>query len=195
MLATSPAHHHARIEKCRGAHAADNGTMSALGDERIALQLYQTHRAALVSYANGITGSRAHAEDVVQEAWLKIEQAERGRPLERPLSYLYRIVRNLALDGGRQRMVEERYVQGDADQAASAIPEGRRSAEDALIAQEDLQRVLTALAELPERTRIAVEMHRFGGCKLREIAEHLGISLSMAHHLIKDGVRHCQRAL
>ena len=63
------------------------------------------------------------------------------------------------------------------------------------IAQEDLQRVLTALAELPERTRIAVEMHRFGGCKLREIAEHLGISLSMAHHLIKDGVRHCQRAL
>jgi RNA polymerase sigma factor (sigma-70 family) len=169
--------------------------MGALGDERIALQLYRTHRAALVSYASGITGSRAHAEDVVQEAWLRIEQAERGRPLERPLNYLYRIVRNLALDGGRHRTVEQRYFQGDADQTVSEIPEGRSSAEDALIAQEDLKRVLAALAELPERTRTAIEMHRFGGCKLKEIAEHLGISLSMAHHLIKDGVRQCQRAL
>jgi RNA polymerase sigma-70 factor (ECF subfamily) len=54
---------------------------------------------------------------------------------------------------------------------------------------------MDALAELPERTRIAVEMHRFGGCTLKEIAEHFGISVSMAQVLVTDGVRHCQSRL
>ena len=51
------------------------------------------------------------------------------------------------------------------------------------------------MSELPERTRIAMEMHRFGGCTLKELADHLGISVSMARVLVMDGIRHCQRAL
>ena len=58
-----------------------------------------------------------------------------------------------------------------------------------------LRRLRAAMAELPERTRIALEMHRLGGCKLREIAERLGISESMAHVLVKDGIKHCQRRM
>ena len=54
---------------------------------------------------------------------------------------------------------------------------------------------MDAMAELPERTRIAMEMHRFGGCTLKEIAEHFGISVSMAQVLVTEGVRHCQRRL
>jgi RNA polymerase sigma-70 factor (ECF subfamily) len=38
-------------------------------------------------------------------------------------------------------------------------------------------------------------MHRFGGCTLKEIAAHLGISVSMAQVLVAEGVRHCQRSL
>ena len=48
------------------------------------------------------------------------------------------------------------------------------------------------MAELPERTRVALEMHRFGGFKLREIAAHLGISVTVAHELIAQAVAHCR---
>ena len=36
-------------------------------------------------------------------------------------------------------------------------------------------------------------MRRFGGCKLKEIAAHLGISVTVAHDIIADGIAHCRR--
>jgi len=51
------------------------------------------------------------------------------------------------------------------------------------------------MAELPERTQIALEMHRLGGCKLREIADRLGISVGLAHGLVAEGIEHCRRRL
>jgi RNA polymerase sigma-70 factor (ECF subfamily) len=56
-------------------------------------------------------------------------------------------------------------------------------------------RVKDALSELPERTRIACEMHRFGGAKLREIAAFLDISVPLAHKLVAEGVEHCKERL
>lgn len=149
----------------------------------------------LVNFASGITGSRALAEDVVQEAWFRIEQAERTQILDRPLQYFYRIVRNLALDSRRRSTFEERHFASDSGDIVGEVADEARSAEDALIARQELDRVMAALALLPERTRLAVEMHRFGGFTLKEIAARLGISIPMAHHLVKDGLRQCMRAL
>ncbi len=160
-----------------------------------ALTLYIAHRRELVNYANGIVGDPGRAEDVVQEAFLRFRDAASARLLEEPVGYLYRIVRNLALDGRRRRTLEDRHVDSRVDLLAAEFVEDRPSPEATLIARQELQRVLAAMAELPERTRIALEMHRFGGCTLKEIAAHLGISVSMAQVLVTEGVRHCQRAL
>jgi RNA polymerase sigma-70 factor (ECF subfamily) len=54
---------------------------------------------------------------------------------------------------------------------------------------------MEAMAELPERTRIALMMHRFDGFKLRDIAAHLGISVALAHALVYEGLEHCRRRL
>ena len=54
---------------------------------------------------------------------------------------------------------------------------------------------LSLMAELPTRTRIALEMHRFGGSTLRDIADHLGISIGSAHRLVVDGLEHCRERL
>ena len=155
-----------------------------------------THRGALIDYASGIVGNRAQAEDVVQEAWLRLDEAARRRLLDEPLGYLYRIVRNLALDG-RRRMVRERHVlsPGSVETAAEASADERPTPETVALYKDEFQRVMDALAELPERTRIAVEMHRIGGCKLKDIAAFLGISLPLAHLLVVDGVRHCKESL
>lgn len=154
------------------------------------------HRGALVNYANGIVGDPAQAEDLVQEAWLRFEQAARQQKLEQPLSYLYRIVRNLALDG-RRRFVRETDVvtRGNFDAATGVSADQAPSPEKVALHKDELERVMEAMAELPERTRIALEMHRFGGCKLREIAAFLEISVPMAHVLVAEGVQHCKRRL
>lgn len=155
---------------------------------------YQAHWRELVAYASRIVGDRGRAEDVVQEAFLRFRAAS-GGGVEEPLGYLYRIVRNLAFDGWRRTTLEGRYMAADGEKIAAAMPGDRPSPEAELIARDELRRVLAAMAQLPERTRIALEMHRFGGFKLKEIAEHLGISVSMAQVLVMEGVRHCQRAL
>lgn len=169
---------------------------TALSQDTTNLNLFVTHRRALVNYANSIVGSRAQAEDVVQEAWLRFDEAAKGRLLEDATGYLYRIVRNLALDGRRRIKRESQYITGDDfETVAGASPDNTPSPETVALYKDECARVMEALAELPERTRIAFEMHRFGDAKLREIAAALNISIPFAHRLVADAVQHCKERL
>lgn len=159
------------------------------------LTLYMEHRGELLNYASGIIGDRARAEDVVQEAYIRFSEAAARRLFDEPVGYLYRIVHNLAFDGVRRSSLEGRYMRRGAEQVAAEVPEERPSPEAESIARQELDHVRVAMAELPQRTRLALEMHRLGGLKLKEIAERLGISTSMAQVLVIEGVRHCQRSL
>src|SRR5690348_10694033 len=111
------------------------------------------HRPNLIGYASGIVGSRAQAEELVQEAWLRFDDASRLRLLEEPLGYLYQIVRNLALDGRRRLAREDRgrdtyaAIAGEADVHSGVTPEREALHKDRLSV------VMAAIAELPERTR------------------------------------------
>jgi RNA polymerase sigma-70 factor (ECF subfamily) len=156
---------------------------------------YLAHRDGLVRYVQTITGDRDQAEDLVQEAYLRLGQALTRRLLEDPGRYLFRIVRNLALDGRRQGRRDSRRYAEDPEPLIEGARDEQPSPEAAALARDDYERLLAAMAELPERTRIAVEMHRLGGAKLREIAAELGISTSAAHQLVVDGVAHCRDRL
>lgn len=158
--------------------------------------LYVEHRGSLIEYAARIVGSRAQAEDVVQEAWLRFDHVARQRVLSEPLAYLYKIVRNLALDG-RRRLTFEQAVIVDTGEEADALPmaSGEPTPESVVVYRDDLRLLREVMSELPERTRIAFEMYRVGGCKLREIAEFLDISVSLAQALVADAVEHCKHRL
>ncbi len=155
-----------------------------------------THQRALVDYASSLTGSRAQAEDLVQEAWLRFDEASKRRFLEDARGYLYRIVRNLALDSRRRAAREDRLIlRDDFEQATNSCADQTPTPEAIALQREEIRFVMEAMAELPERTRIAFEMHRFGGAKLREIAAFLDISVSLANLLVLDGAEHCKQRL
>lgn len=156
--------------------------------------LYVEHRSSLIDYATRIVGSRAQAEDVVQEAWLRFDCVARQRLLSEPLPYLYRIVRNLALDG-RRRLVLERGIVIDSDLEVVEAPTGEPTPETAAVYRDDLRLLREVMNELPERTRIAFEMYRIGGCKLREVADFLDISVALAQALVADALEHCKHRL
>lgn len=149
--------------------------------------VYFTHRAALIDYATPILGSREAAEDIVQDAFLRFAPAKTriGSP-EQTLAYLYRIVRNLAFDVLKHRKVEKR----EADTGAPfwATPQAEPTPEQALQYGDQVRIVSQVLATLPAEVRVAVEMHRFGGYTLEEVADHLGISVPTAHRHVRSAM-------
>lgn len=159
------------------------------------LGLYTAHQRELLSYATRIVGDSGRAEDITQDAYLRFSAAMADERRDNAVGYLYRIVRNLALDCCRRTQFEKALFPHSIDDIAEAVLAGRSTPEHQAIVRSELEQLQVAMDELPERTRIAVEMHRLGGYKLREIAEHLKVSPSMAQHLVKEGIKHCQRHL
>ena len=164
--------------------------------DSLRLDLFLAHRSALIDYAQPIVGCRARAEDVVQEAYLRFAAAtDRQRAADdrilQPVGYLYRIVRNLAVDWARHLAQEDRPPSAVIEQVASAAP----SPEQAALDRDQLRIVVAALAELPPRTRLAFELHRLQGETFPAIARQLGISVGLAHRLVKDALTHCAERL
>lgn len=149
--------------------------------------LFRQHRGSLVDYATGIVGSRAQAEDLVQEAFIRFAPIQRsGASVEQPLAYLYRIVRNLALDSTRRRALEHRQREGEP--AWWMVPATPRTPEQELRHRQNLDKVEQVLRDLPKETRLAVEMHRLGGYTLQEVADHLGLSVATVHRMVRDAL-------
>lgn len=163
--------------------------------ERKRLDLFMAHRGGLVNYANGIVRDHARAEDVVQEAWLKFVAPTARQFPEEPVGYLYRIVRNLAIDARRRIGREERYIVSGAEAETAQAPDELPSPAAVAEACDELRAMRAAMAELPDRTRIALEMHRFGDVRLQDIADHLGISLGLTHRIVIEGLEHCRARL
>lgn len=159
---------------------------------KASLKLFLSHRASLVRYARSITGSTADAEDVVQEAWLRIHAGTSRLPAAEAIAYLRVTVRNLAFNGLRRRRIEARIFDGDGSAAITELASELPDAETAAISRDEYARVVTALGEMPENMRIAVEMHRIGGAKLKDIAAHLGVSITTAHTLVVNGIERCR---
>jgi len=161
------------------------------------IEVYLSLRSSLIDYATPIIGCRARAEDVVQEAYIRFTQRRQREVGEQtrddqlskviePEPYLYRIVRNVALDWLRRPDSETTSFQthNETDETTAPNPE------TVCLHQERLRRLATALAELPERKRTAFNMHRLEGKSLQEVANHLDISVVRAHQLVKDCIRH-----
>ncbi len=154
------------------------------------LRLFLQYQAALIDMAAPIVGCRAGAEDVVQEAYLRFSAIGTDKPeILKPVPYLYQIVRRLAFDWVQSHSRERPgTVSSDFfEETASPNPSPEHSA----AYRQELAQVIDALAELPERTRIAFEMNRLGGYKLQDIARELGISVTLAHQLVHRALAHC----
>lgn len=163
--------------------------------DRKRLDLFMAHRGGLVNYANGIVRDHARAEDVVQEAWVRFTAPTSRQAPEEPVGYLYRIVRNLAIDACRRIGREERYVVPNTAAEAGETIDEQPSPLAIVEGRDELRVMREAMAELPDRTRIALEMHRFGDVRLQDIADHLGISLGLTHRLVIEGLEHCRARL
>lgn len=137
-------------------------------------QLMNRYRQPAYGIALGLAGNHDDAMDAVQKSFLRVHRSLGRFRLEEPFfPWLYRIVRNTALN---QRRDEKRH-RGDIPlefvERADAAPDALAAAEAA-----DLrERLGRALAELPAEMRTVFMMYHFQGRKYREIAEAMDIPL------------------
>ncbi len=134
--------------------------------------VYLERRDALVRFVRA-RGAGEHAEDVVQELWLKLSTAP-STPIADPVGYLYRAANNLMISRHRSA---ERTGRRDLDWVETGSSEDR-SGEEALEARQEIERAEARLRELGERVLHAFVLFRVEGLPQRDIAERLGVSLS-----------------
>jgi RNA polymerase sigma factor (sigma-70 family) len=148
--------------------------------------MYLQNRKALVDYATPLVGSRAEAEDVVQDAYLKFVPGETGESVSHK-GYLFQIVRNLSFNRRRRRKLEESVASPDIPWWALPMPND--TPEDSLLFHERVKTVAATVNALPERARLVLQMYRFDGLSLKEIAEILNLSTTSVHRLLNDAMR------
>ncbi|MGE8065922.1 RNA polymerase factor sigma-70 [Pseudomonas sp. NPDC089569] len=156
------------------------------------LQTFVDNRPMLVKIAARITGCRSRAEDVVQDAYFRLQSAPAiTSSLKAQLSYLFQIVRNLAIDHYRKQAVEQKYA-GPEEEGLSVVISGA-SPETSHINFSTLENIADALGDLPSRTRYAFEMYRLHGVPQKDIARELGVSPTLVNFMIRDALVHCRR--
>ncbi|MBB2496016.1 sigma-70 family RNA polymerase sigma factor [Aquipseudomonas ullengensis] len=162
--------------------------------QNLALEgLYTGNRRSLVDSAQAVLGCRARAEDVVQDAFLKLWESGGEHAIQEPLRYLFRMVRNLSIDRLRRMALEGRYRADD--DLLDELPALQSTPEQRAIGQLEWQRMQLAIAELPERTRTVFTMSQLEGFSQREVATHLNASPTLVHFLLRDALVHCRSRL
>jgi RNA polymerase sigma-70 factor (ECF subfamily) len=156
-------------------------------------EVFMAHRSQLRWAALKILGNPERAEDVVQDAYLKVSEAAAVFHVKQPVAYLFQMVRNLAIDHHRRISFELHLFEGEDD--GLHVPSHIGMPEATVISREHLKLVAKAISELPERTRRAFELHRLEGQTHRAIAAELAISTSLVNILIHEAIDHCRAAL
>jgi len=153
--------------------------------------LLNRHRGPLLSYFVRMVRDQALAEDLAQEAFLRVYQArERYQPEARFTTWLYRIATNLALNAIRDRRSEPVVLEGAVEQQSQYASPLERAVDSRPTAEErmtesDRQRVIReAIAALPEKQRTAVILHKYQEVDYRQIAAILRISESAVKSLL-----------
>ena len=130
------------------------------------------------SAAYRFLGDAAEAEDVAQEAFLKILDASgRYRPKGAFRTYLYRVVTRLCLD--RVRKKQPFYAEN-----LSVARDHSPSPLEAMAQRERDEAIRSALDELPPKQRMAIVLRHYGGLRVREIASAMGTSGKAVERLL-----------
>ena len=147
-----------------------------MGPDRLT-ELVDRHAPALVLYARQWCSC---PEDVVQGAFLKLVRQK--TPPDNLVPWLYRVVRNGAIDAARAAHRRHKYE----TRAASVAPTWFLPSDDPTGL--DAHAAAEALVELPVEIREIMVAHLWGGLTFEQIAETVGGSASTAYRRYAAGL-------
>lgn len=158
--------------------------------------IFLDNRKALIWSVMKIVRDQQAAEDVAQEAYLRVSRAIENGPVEHVEAFLYQTARNLALNHKRRNQLRGHVERDDVPATdVENIASSQPSQETDLIHRQRLQYLNEAIAKLPQRAQTVWLLSRIEKWAYPKIAEHLGVSPNTVFNDLKMAHAHCMEAL
>jgi RNA polymerase sigma-70 factor (ECF subfamily) len=174
------------------------------GDHAAFEELVRQYDQPVLRLALHLTGSEHLAQDIYQEAFLKVYRSLGSFRFECSFyTWVYRIVSNLCMDHLRHRQVRKEdsslrvSSEGEEFDLLEQLPDLRAGAspEQDLMRRELGNRIARALTKLTPRERLVFEMKHYQGLKLRTIGEVLNTTEETAKNTLFRATRKLRTAL
>ncbi len=151
--------------------------------DALVTELFEAEGASLVRLARLFTDDRNAAEDIVQEAFIRLHRsAHRIQDPTKAAAYLRSIVMNLTRDHNRRGLMSLRHQEAMPSGTVPELPE------DVLAGDSERMAIIDAIRELSPRQRDCLLLRYYAELSEREIAQVLGISPNSVK-------THCRRGL
>lgn len=157
--------------------------------------LYRQYASALLRFISRQNVSPEEAKEIVQETYCRLQQVPEVETLESPRGYLFRTAINLARDTKRQRRRRHDMSNGSDASSADEVPSDAPTAYQVLKGEQELAIIRRAITELNPTCRQVFILHRFGNATYSQIAERLGVSVSMIEKHVSAALAHLKSRL
>ena len=169
--------------------------MSRLKPDPLSADAFRGFYADILHFLRKRTDNASDAADMTQDVFTQwLDYRDRAQ-VEQPRAFLFQMARNLLRDHWRKQKVRHTVHQQQAELDAEPVSDSR---DDPMAAAQRLQRLeqlKEVLSELSPRRREALMLHRFEGLSQAQIAERMGVSISMVEKHIAFALLHCKQRL
>lgn len=174
------------------------------GDRAAFTVLVRRHQGPLFNFAFRYLRSSPVAEEVVQDAFVRVVQnAAEFKHEARFSTWLYTIARNLCIDQARKRALRRhpsldeprKAEERDGPTLGEQTADGKASTERAVVSLEIRERVAAAIDALPEEQREVFLMREVSNLPFKEIAEIVGVSENTVKSRMRYALERLQEAL
>jgi RNA polymerase sigma-70 factor (ECF subfamily) len=163
----------------------------AQGDVAAFEELYAHYRAPMYRFFARQCGTRARAEELYQELWMRvIQHRDTYQHNARFSTWLYRIAHNLLVDQHRKR-----EPGGAADELDEIEAETDADPAQQYVAHESLSRFKLLLEALPAEQRRVFLLKEEAGLSLEEIAQVTGAGFESVKSRLRYAVTKLRQAL
>jgi RNA polymerase sigma-70 factor (ECF subfamily) len=174
------------------------------GDRSAFASLVRRHQAPLYNFAVRLLRSSPAAEEVVQDAFVRVVvNAGEFKHAARFSTWLYAITRNLCIDQVRRRTLRnhpsldesKRDDGGDGPTLGERTADGRANVERAAVSVEIRERLVAAVDDLPDEQREVFLLREVSNIPFKEIAEIVGIPENTVKSRMRYALERLQAAL
>ena len=171
-----------RFSTLRSAAAALRSSDTMTENKPSIRDIFDSEESALLRFAYGICGQRETAEDIVQEAFMRLH--EHWDEVQNPLAWLYRSIRNLALNHIRDHRKESPMQDGEEWQSESPM------ATEVLGKMEAVGVLRMLMADMHDEDRNIIDLKYQRQMSYEDISKRTGLTVSNVgyklHHLLKN---------
>lgn len=174
---------------------ADLMAAMAAGNSSAMSLLYDRYSRPVYSFAYRMVGDRDHAEDVMQEVFLRAwrRSARFSDTRGSLISWLLSITHNMAIDELRKRQRRPQKAESsEPDLMLEVLQDNEVPVEDQAVSTEYNRMVREILHEIPDNQREVLELGYFRGMTQREIAEYLNTPLGTIKTRMRLALRKLQ---